>query len=154
MEKIRLICVGRIKEPAIEALSKDYSKRIGAFLPFNLIELREARVNRDNADDPYVQEQFDKHIQSRDYLVLLDATGGKMSSERFAAWLSNHFSHNQSPLTFAIGGASGLPASLFPTSQLKLSFSDMTFPHELFRVMFLEQLYRALTIIHHHPYHR
>jgi 23S rRNA (pseudouridine1915-N3)-methyltransferase len=154
MEKIKLICVGSPKEAAIESLTREYTKRISGYLPFNLVEIREPRGKRDEADAPYLIEQFAKLLQTRDHLVLLDIGGEKKTSERFSTWLSDHFSHNQSPLVFAIGGASGLPSSLGQRCQMRLSFSDMTFPHELFRVMFLEQLYRALTIIHHHPYHR
>lgn len=154
MEKVKLICVGSPKEGAIEDLAREYSKRINGYLSFTLMEIKEPKGKRNDAETPHLVEQFNKLIQPRDHLVLLDVGGEKKSSERFSSWLTEHFSHNQSPLVFAIGGASGLPQSLYSRCQAKLSFSDMTFPHELFRVMFLEQLYRALTIIHNHPYHR
>ncbi len=154
MDKIKLLCVGRAKESAIDSMSREYTRRINGFLPFSLSELKEPKGNRDNADDQALIDQFTRHIQDRDYLVTLDVGGEKMTSKGFAAWLAGHFSHNRDPLVFAIGGASGLPASLLQKSRFRLSFSDMTFPHDLFRIMFLEQLYRALAILHNHPYHR
>jgi len=154
MEKIRLICVGRIKDSALESLSEEYIKRICGFLPFSVTELKEPKGNRDNAEDQSVSEQFNRQINAKDYLVTLDIFGKKMTSEQLSSWLSTHFSHNRNSLVFAIGGASGLPSSLIQKSSFSLSFSDMTFPHDLFRIIFLEQLYRALTIIHHHPYHK
>lgn len=154
MEKVKLICVGRLKEKALETLCSEYIKRIGGFLPFNLVELKEAKGRKDLAEDPEILEQFNRNIMPRDYLVSMDISGKKISSEQFSAWLSDHFSHSGEPLTFVIGGACGLPSDLLRRSRFRLSFSHMTFPHELFRVMFLEQLYRALSILHNHPYHR
>lgn len=149
-----MLCIGQCKDKTIDTLSKDYLKRINTFLPFNLVELKDKKGKRASSEEPFVVDQMLKHIQSRDFLVLLDSEGEMMSSTVFSKWVSDYFLHNRNPLVFVIGGASGIPSVLYQRCQLKLSFSRMTFPHELFRLMFLEQMYRSFTIIHHFPYHK
>lgn len=154
MEKIKLLCIGQCKEKSIDLLSKEYVNRIKAFLPFTLCELKDKKGKRDSADESVVIEQLEKQVQSGDFLVLLDSAGKMMSSEQFSAWMADYFVYQQNPIVFFVGGASGIPSPLYQRSHLKLSFSKMTFPHELFRLMLLEQIYRSLTIIHHYPYHK
>jgi 23S rRNA (pseudouridine1915-N3)-methyltransferase len=139
--KIKVTWVGRTKDPAIQALTDEYVKRITRHAEVEAIALKdEAAVLKFMARVPATR-------------VLLDAAGKQMSSEEFAAFIRNHQDRTPTPLIFAIGAASGFSAEAKRSASLTLSLGKMTLPHELARVLLLEQIYRAFTILTGHPYH-
>ena len=139
--KIKVTWVGRTKEPAIQALADEYVKRITRHAEVEAIALKdEAAVLKFMARVPATR-------------VLLDAAGKQMSSEEFAAFIRNHQDRTPTPLIFAIGAASGFSAEAKRSASLTLSLGKMTLPHELARVLLLEQIYRAFNILTGHPYH-
>ena len=144
---IKLIVLGKIKEKYLTELIADYLKRINKFHKLEIIELKD----EDNLKKE--EEHILKYINKKDYIITLEIEGKKLSSEEFATLINNKFITN-SNITFIIGSSLGLSKSIKNLSNYKLSFSDMTFPHGLFRGILLEQIYRAFKIINNHNYHK
>ncbi|MEC7617446.1 MAG: 23S rRNA (pseudouridine(1915)-N(3))-methyltransferase RlmH, partial [Bacteroidota bacterium] len=132
-----------------------YVKRIQHFIPFEFIELREIKHNKDNRENALLAEEISilKHVRSRDALILFDEKGKQMDSKAFAQFISKQTMLESGSLVFCLGGAYGFSESMRKRAKGMVSLSTMTFPHQLARVIALEQLYRAYTIINHHPYH-
>ena len=142
--KIQVAWVGKTKEAAIQKLTDDYLKRISHYAAVEGISVKdEAAIQRIAAGE----RQGQKHK-----LILLDARGKQLSSEELAQFIDRERAQAL-PLLFAIGGADGFSDAARHKAELVLSFGKMTLPHELARVVLLEQLYRAFTILNHHPYH-
>ncbi len=137
--KIRVAWIGKTKEPAIQSLSNEYLKRLARYYETEGIAFK---------DEAALLKR-----RERDTLVLLDSRGKQFSSEEFAEFLRNHQDRNPLPLLFAVGPANGFSAETRQEANLLLSLGKMTLAHELARVVLLEQLYRALTILKGHPYH-
>lgn len=93
-------------------------------------------------------------MNSDEHIITLEILGKKLDSITFSRYLENQFTYGTSKITFIIGGSNGLSEEVKKRSNFRLSFSDMTFPHQLMRLILMEQLYRALTIIHHKEYHK
>lgn len=144
---IKIICLGKIKEKYLTELISDYSKRINRFHKIEIIELKD----EDNIQKE--EQSILNHINTKDYIVTLEIEGKKISSEQFAEFLDNTFITN-SNITFIIGSSLGLSEKIKSLSNYKLSFSDMTFPHGLFRGILLEQIYRAFKINNNESYHK
>lgn len=144
---IKIICLGKIKEKYLTELISDYSKRINRFHKIEIIELKD----EDNIQKE--EQNILNHINVKDYIVTLEIEGKKISSEQFAEFLDNIFITN-SNITFIIGSSLGLSEKIKSLSNYKLSFSDMTFPHGLFRGILLEQIYRAFKINNNESYHK
>lgn len=159
--KIKIIGVGKIKEKFFRASIDEYLKRMS---PYNDVEIIE--VNDEPAAENLSQKEIEKvkeiegerilaKISDDDYLVSLEILGKQMTSEKFAKFIQNEmlegFGRN---LVFVIGGSNGLSKAVSQRANYKLSFSKMTFPHQLMRVILLEQIYRAFRIINNHPYHK
>jgi 23S rRNA (pseudouridine1915-N3)-methyltransferase len=143
--KLKIAWIGKTKEPALEALGAEYLKRLsryaeaeGVFLKNETALLRLARGEGSRG----------KH-----HLVLLESTGKELSSEGFAEFIREHQENNSLPLLFAIGPADGFSAEARQAGAVSLSLGKITMPHELARVVLLEQVYRAFTILNRHPYH-
>src|SRR5512133_2728599 len=139
--KLTVAWVGKTKEPSIAALTAEYVKRIGRYCPTEALEARDedavlARAAKDRAA-----------------LVLLDGRGKQMTSEELAAFVGRHQDSGTQRLMFAIGPADGWSEAARANAALVLSLGKMTLAHELARVVLLEQVYRAWTIIRAHPYH-
>ncbi len=147
---IKIICVGQLKETYLKDAVKEYIKRISKYTKVNLIEVND--MNNGEILKKEKEEIF-KYIDSKDYIVTLDIEGKEMDSITFAKTIDNIFIYN-SNITFIIGGSYGLDDEIKKISNLRLSFSKMTFPHQLFRVMLLEQVYRAFKINHNEEYHK
>ena len=142
--KIIIAWIGKTKSPAIQALSDEYLKRLRQYAEASGISLKdEAAVLKLSAAD----------ARPRHRLILLDGQGKQSSSEEFAKWLGEQQDRSSMPLLFAIGGADGFSEEARAAASLILSMGTMTFAHELARVVLLEQLYRAFTILKGHPYH-
>lgn len=159
--KIKIIGVGKIKEKFFKAAIDEYLKRMKAY---NDVEIME--VNDEPAAENLSQKEIEKikeiegerilaKINDDDYLISLEILGKQMASEGFAEFIQNEmlegFGRN---LVFVIGGSNGLSKAVSNRANYKLSFSKMTFPHQLMRVILLEQIYRAFRIINNHPYHK
>jgi 23S rRNA (pseudouridine1915-N3)-methyltransferase len=154
MSAIELLCVGELKFRGLQELENKYLQSINYYVKFSVKKLRETH----GKEDAFVKEKegalFLREIQPRDYAVALDERGKRMDSRRFAAFLQEKLAGRPGRLLFLIGGFAGFAPAVAARADFTLSFSDMTFAHDLFRVLFLEQLYRAMTIIRGHPYHR
>jgi 23S rRNA (pseudouridine1915-N3)-methyltransferase len=143
--KIRVAWVGKTKEPAIQALTDEYLKRISRFA-----EVAGAAVKDEAAILGLASG--DRHNKERHKLILLDPRGKQLSSEELAEFLERE-QVTAIPLLFAVGGSDGLSEEARRQAGLVLSLGKMTLPHELARVVLVEQLYRAFTILKKHPYH-
>ena len=156
MIKIRLVCVGNIKERYFNEAIEEYSKRIKKYFNLEIIELPESKkVKNSDADIPLILKDEAKNILPRlsGYVCSLCIDGKMLSSEGLADFINNT-SMTESCITFVIGGSHGLDKSVVDASHYKLSYSNMTFPHKLMRVIFLESIYRAGSILNNSPYHK
>jgi 23S rRNA (pseudouridine1915-N3)-methyltransferase len=143
--KIKVAWVGKTKEPAIQALTDEYLKRISRFAEVTGIALKdEAAILSLTSGE---QQKKDRHK-----VVLLDSRGKQLSSEELAKFLERE-QVNAIPLLFAIGGSDGFSDEARHHAAFTLSLGKMTLPHELARVVLVEQIYRAFTILKNHPYH-
>ena len=141
--KLRIAWIGKTKDSAIQSLTADYLTRLARYLPTESLEL---------ADEAALLKQLEKS-RTPQTLVLLDARGQQLSSEQFAEFLRRHQDRGTQSLLFAVGGPDGFSDQALAASSFQLSLGKMTLPHELARVVLLEQLYRGFTILKGHPYH-
>ena len=146
--KIKVAWIGKTKEPAIEALTDEYLKRISRYAQVAGVALKDEAAILSLASG---ERQKNKN-KERHKLVLLDSRGRQFSSEELAVLLERE-QVNATPLLFAIGGSDGFSEEARRNAGLMLSLGKMTLPHELARVVLVEQLYRAFTILENHPYH-
>jgi len=143
--KLRIAWLGKTKEPAIQTLTDDYLKRLTRYVDAEGTALK---------DESALLKLCGREARPvRHTLVLLDIRGKQLSSEELAAFLANYQDRNPLPLLFAVGPANGFAAETRQEANLLLSLGKMTLAHELARVVLLEQLYRAFTILKGHPYH-
>ncbi len=144
--KIKIAWIGKTKEPAITALTDEYLNRISRYAQV------EGVVVRNEAD---LLSKFGSASKNatKSTLVLMDSRWKEFSSEQFAKFLGDYQDRNSLPLVFAIGGADGFSAEAKSAAQSVISLGKMTMAHELARVVLLEQVYRAFTILKGHPYH-
>ena len=150
---IKIICVGQIKEPYLKEAIKEYQKRLTKHTNLEIIELKDLSYQDDNKVLKEEGENILKNIDSKDYVITLEIEGNSLSSEEFAKRIENIQITNPN-ITFIIGGSLGISEEVKERSNFKLSFSKMTFPHQLFRVILLEQIYRAFKIINNESYHK
>jgi 23S rRNA (pseudouridine1915-N3)-methyltransferase len=148
--KIKIAWIGKTKEPAIAALTEKYLKRIARYIPVEGVTLRD---EADLLAKFGASKSGASKNAARSTLVLMDSRGKEFSSEQFAKFIGDYQDRNPLPLVFAIGGADGFNADARSVAQHIISFGKMTFAHELARVVLLEQIYRAFTILKGHPYH-
>jgi 23S rRNA (pseudouridine1915-N3)-methyltransferase len=146
--KIKVAWIGKTKEPAIEALTNEYLKRISRYADIAGLALKDEAAILSLAGG----ERQNRQNKERHKLVLLDSRGKQLSSEELAQFLERE-QLNAVPLVFAIGGSDGFSEEARHQAAFTLSLGKMTLPHELARVVLVEQLYRAFTILKHHPYH-
>lgn len=157
---ITVIAIGKLKEKYWTDAVKEYSKRLGSYCSLNIIELRESplRANPSTADEEAVKVAEGNDILSRikptDFVITLEIKGKGLSSEQLANKIEDLAINGRSSIVFVIGGSLGLSADVSKRSDFKLSFSAMTFPHQMMRVILLEQVYRAFKIIRHEAYHK
>jgi 23S rRNA (pseudouridine1915-N3)-methyltransferase len=136
--KLRVVWVGKTKNPQLAKLCADYTERIRHFLRLEIAEVRDTKLS-DTIDDA-------------DRVVVLDPKGKTWTSDQFAKFVQQHMTSDARRLTFVIGDYDGLPPEIKKRADIQWSFSPLTFTHDLTRVLLLEQLYRALSIIHNFPY--
>ena len=138
--KLRIVWVGKTRNPHIAALCEDYAGRIKHFLRLEIKETKEEKIS--------------SLLDNSDRVVALDPKGKSWTSEELAKFLQQHMTSDPRRLNFVIGDYAGLPADVKKRADVQWSLSPLTFTHELVRALLLEQLYRALSIIHHLPYSR
>ena len=143
---IKIICVGKIKESYIKEGILDYQKRISKYHKIEIIEVMDSNI--DEAKDRIL-----KYIDKKDYLITLDIEGNNLSSLELADKIDKTFITN-SNITFIIGGSNGIHKDIKELSNYSLSFSKLTFPHQLFRLILLEQIYRCFKILNNETYHK
>lgn len=148
--KIKILAVGRLKEAYWREAVKEYVKRLS---PFARIEIVEVKADP-NEDIQREGRALLRNIKARDFVVSLEVDGKRLSSEEFSKTLENWMVKGQSGLVFVIGGSRGLSEELTSRSNFALSFSDMTFTHQMMRVFLLEQVYRAFQISQASRYHK
>lgn len=157
---IKIIAVGKMKERNWVKALEEYVKRMGAYARLEIVEVADEHApdNLSKADEERVKgiegERILAHVKRDDYVVALAIEGKMMSSEELAKHLDELATYGTSSVTFVIGGSLGLSAEVLGRAKLKLSFSRMTFPHQLVRLMLLEQVYRAFRINRGEPYHK
>lgn len=157
MMSITLLCVGKLKEKHYLAACEEYIKRLRPSAALAVVELAERPVQTPQEIAGALTaegEAIGRAVPKGAYLVALSPEGRRMTSEAFAAKLNSLASGGDSRLCFLIGGSNGLCESVKQRADLLLSMSEMTFPHHLARVMLLEQLYRAFSILNHTKYHK
>jgi 23S rRNA (pseudouridine1915-N3)-methyltransferase len=153
--RIDLIAVGSMKEPHYRAAAEEYLKRLRPYADVRVTEVPDRDLSRD--ESRAVAEEgagILKSVRARAYVVALDADGSQMDSDAFSAWLQRRMNEGDSNLSFVVGGAAGLSPDVRAASRERLSLSRMTLPHQLARVVLLEQVYRAFRIMRGEPYHR
>lgn len=158
--QIELLCVGKLKEKYLTMACDEYSKRLSRFCKLHITELKDESVGDQAAPSQIVQamekegERLLSYISPRDYVVSLCVEGKNLSSEEFAEKMLDINQLGASRLVLVIGGSNGLAEAVKKRSDFKLSFSKMTFPHQLMRVILLEQLYRTFKINANETYHK
>ena len=143
---IKIICVGKIKEQFYRDAIFEYMKRLSKYHKVVIEEVMDS-------DIVHEKDLIIKHLNSRDYIVTLEIEGNLISSLEFSSFIDKTLINN-SNITFIIGGSNGLHEDIKNISNYRLSFSKMTFPHQLFRVILLEQIYRSFKIINNESYHK
>ena len=154
--KITLLVVGRTVDNNIIAGIKDYTQRVGHFVQFDMEiipELKNAKKLSEAQQKELEGEAILKSLQPGDRVVLLDEGGKEYRSTEFAAWIEHKQKISTKRIVFIVGGPYGFSPAVYNTAHEKLSLSKMTFSHQMIRLLFIEQLYRAYTIINHLPYH-
>lgn len=154
--KITFLVVGKNKESYLTEGLKEYIKRMKKYVSFEYQELPGIKSAQKHSVQEVKQKEgaaILKNIPAQATLVLLDERGKQKSSEQFAKWLEQHMIQSTQHLIFLVGGAYGFSEEVYKRAQSKVSLSEMTFSHQIVRLMFMEQLYRAFTIIHGEPYH-
>lgn len=156
MANINVVCIGKLKEKYFKEAEAEYLKRLSAFCRVSVIEKKESALLKETSDtliQKAVEEESASILEcSKGTLIALSPDGESMGSEKFAAVINK--SIQSGDITFAIGGSYGLSRSLKQKAAHIISFSDMTFPHQLFRVILLEQVYRAFMITEGRTYHK
>ena len=158
--KISVIAVGKIKEKYLKDAVTEYSKRLSRYCKLEIIEAADektpdhASVAVEDAIRAKEGERLLKHIRDDMYVITLEIGGKMLTSEEFAEKIETLGVQGKSSIAFVIGGSIGLGKEVLKRSDFALSFSKMTFPHQLMRVVLLEQIYRGYRIINGEPYHK
>ena len=144
---IKILCIGKIKEKFFRDAIDEYKKRLSKFTKLEIIEVS------DNESIDKEKDLLLKHINEKDYIITLEIEGKELTSPELSKKIEDIFMIN-SNITFIIGSSNGLHDDIKKLSNFKLSFSKMTFPHQLFRIILLEQIYRAFKILNNESYHK
>lgn len=143
---IKILCVGKIKEKYLREAISDYMKRVSKYHKISVVELEDSNMAEESV-------KILKNIDGRDYVITLEIDGKQMTSVELADKIDKVFLIN-SNITFVIGGSNGLDKRVKERSNFSLSFSKLTFPHQLFRLILLEQIYRSFKILNNETYHK
>lgn len=163
--KITIVCIGKIKEKYLNDAINEYKKRLDRFVKLNIVELKECSILNENDSgikeakttetdliNKYIENNYNK-INDK-YIILLDIKGKQIDTNEFASMYNDIINNSCSEIIFIIGGSHGLNRDDIKNVNYYLSFSKFTFPHQLFRVILLEQIYRILKINNNESYHK
>jgi 23S rRNA (pseudouridine1915-N3)-methyltransferase len=161
MINIQIVCVGRVKEKSLTNLCDEYIKRISKYAKITIIEIADEKVDKSLSD---IETEKIKNIEcakiidkiqksTKSHIISLDLTGKSISSTELADKISNIATYSSSSITFIIGGSLGLTEELLKMSNDIISFSNLTFPHQLIRLFLLEQIFRSFKILNNEIYH-
>ena len=152
--KILLLCIGKTNEKYLEEGIKIYLKRLKHYTSFSLEIIKDVKSVKDRGQLMQAEfEAYKKHLTKEDYIVLLDENGKEKTSEQFASFIEQKQVQSTRRLVFVIGGAYGFDPAFKQMAKETLSLSKMTFSHQMIRLFFVEQVYRAFTIIRNEKYH-
>lgn len=157
---ISIICVGKLKEKYLKEAIDEYSKRLTRYCKLEIIEVADEKTpdNASEKEELLIKEKEGlnilKHIKENMFVVTLDLKGKMLSSEELSSFIKESGIRGNSNLAFIIGGSLGLSTDVLKRANFSLCFSKMTFPHQLMRVILLEQIYRGFRIINGEPYHK
>lgn len=157
---IKLVTVGKIKEKFMQEGIKEYEKRLKRYCQIDIVEIPDEKAPERLSDkemEMIKRKEGNKildKIQDNSYVIVLDIKGKSLSSEELADKLNTLGLSGNSKITFVIGGSLGLSKEVLDRADFKLSFSEMTFPHQLMRMILVEQVYRSFRIIKNEPYHK
>ena len=157
---ITIVCVGKLKEKYLKAAIDEYSKRLSRYCKLDIIELNDEKTpdNASEKEELMIKEKEGsnilKNIKDNMFVVALAIEGKMISSEELGCFIKDQGVRGNSNIAFIIGGSLGLSKEVLNRADYKLSFSKMTFPHQLMRVILLEQVYRGFRIINGEPYHK
>ena len=144
---IKIICLGKIKEKYLVDMINDYKSRISKYHKIEIVELKDTDINTES-------DSILNNLSSKDYNILLDIKGEKLDSIALSNIISSTFTNGYGNIAFIIGGSNGVNDKVKSIVNKKISFSDLTFPHGLFRGILLEQIYRSFKIINNESYHK
>ena len=144
---IKIICIGKLKERYLIELVNNYKNRINKYYKLEVIELKDSNIINEG-------KEIEKYLNNNDYIISLDINGKKYNSTEFKDKIVSLFNSSISNITFVIGGSDGIDKNIKEKSNELISFSNMTFPHGLFRGILLEQIYRSFKIINNESYHK
>ncbi|MBU3091060.1 23S rRNA (pseudouridine(1915)-N(3))-methyltransferase RlmH [Clostridium sp. CF011] len=157
---ITIICVGKIKEKYLKSAIDEYTKRLSRYCKLNIIELSDEKTpdNASEKEEVIIKdkegEAIVRSIKDNMFVIALELNGKTLSSVELSNYIRDLGIRGDSNIAFVIGGSLGLSKAVLERANYKLCFSKMTFPHQLFRVMLLEQVYRGFRIISGEPYHK
>jgi 23S rRNA (pseudouridine1915-N3)-methyltransferase len=144
---IKILCVGKIKEKYLNEFINDYKTRITKYSKIEIVELKDSNILKES-------EEILKNINDKDFNIIMDINGKKYDSIGFSNLIDKTFTSGYSTITFIIGASDGVTEEVKNKCNLRLSFSDMTFPHGVFRCILLEQIYRSFKILNNESYHK
>ncbi len=157
---VKILCVGKIKEKFYREAIEEYQKRLSKYCNVSIVEVADEKT-AENASATEIEivkdkegERLLKHISERDYVIALAILGKQMDSVAFSEYIEDLGISGKSSIVFVIGGSLGLSDSVLSRADYHISFSKMTFPHQLMRVILFEQIYRAMRIMKNEPYHK
>ena len=157
---IKIITVGKIKEKFYRDAIDEYVKRLSKYCAVSIVEVSDEKTS-ENASDTEIDivkdkegERLLKHINEKDFVIALAILGKQMDSVAFSKYIEDLGIQGRSSLAFVIGGSLGLSDNVLKRADFQISFSKMTFPHQLMRVILTEQIYRAMRIMKNEPYHK
>lgn len=151
---IKIVCVGKIKESFLEDGIKEYQKRMEAWQKIQIIEVKETNTFSIERNIEEEGQKLLQKIAKDDWVITLEILGKNLTSNDFAKTINDLYTYGKTNLTFVIGGSNGLSDEVKRRGDLRLSFSTFTFPHQLMRLILMEQIYRAFTIINNKEYHK
>ena len=153
---IQLIAVGKTDQAALQALINEYQKRLSHYVPFDLQVIADVKNSKSLSEEQQKVKEGElilKSVASTDYLVLLDERGKEYTSVEFSAYIQKVMLSGSKQMTFVIGGPYGFSEAVYRRADAKVALSKLTFSHQMVRLFFVEQLYRAFTILKNEPYH-
>lgn len=157
---IKIIAIGKLKDKALKSLQEEYQKRLKTYVRLEVVEVNDEPALDKYSDKENKQvmdieaERVLKHVKEKEYVILLDLHGKMFTSESFASKLNELQIYGNSDITFVIGGSLGVSEALIKRSNLRFKLSDLTFTHQMTRILLLEQIYRAYKINNHETYHK